>query len=105
MVVPIKNRRLPSGEKGSLKYYTALNGDVSSRLIFILARSNKFFNFFISNIFNLKIMIYYKIYITKYMIKLCGSNMVKKTQFFNQLCMKNNEQWIACPQFNCVFIS
>ena len=79
--MPIKNRRLPSGEKGSLKYYTALDDDVSSRLIFIIARFNKFFNFFISNIFNLKIMIYYKIYITKYMTKLCGSDTVKKHSF------------------------
>ena len=33
-------------------------------------------------------MIYYKTYITKYMTKLCGSDMVKTTQFFNQLCIK-----------------
>ena len=80
--MPIKNRRLPSGEKGSLKYYTALNDDVSSRLNTSLAQSDKFFNFFISNIFNLKIMIYYKIYIIKYMTKIYDSNIVSKTEFF-----------------------
>ena len=42
----MKNRRLPSGEKGSLKYHTALNDDVFPRLNLIITQSDNFSKLF-----------------------------------------------------------
>jgi hypothetical protein len=51
--VGMKNRRLPSGEKGSLKYHTALNDDVFSRLNLIITQSDNFSKLFYDHHFQL----------------------------------------------------
>ena len=45
--LPWANRRLPLGEKGSLKYFTALSDGVVTRLSIIITQKFKFFIIFL----------------------------------------------------------